>query len=510
MALQRSRSDRAFERLYRRHVDDVYRYAFALLANRADAEDVTQTAFLNAYRAFENGQNPERPLNWLIAITHNVCRQRFRAAARRPSEVVLDRELAAEPFDEERGFRRRDIGRAFSQLTFGQRAALAMRELEGRSYREIAAVLGVTEAAVETLIFRARRAFREQLEGSLSCSEAERAISRQVDGRLGGKERAELRAHLRACSECASLARRFRAQRAALKRLLILPLPQSLSSLSAAGGSSLAGGAALGTGLGVKAVALGASALLAAGVSTEIVTRSGRGSDRIAARAAPRSERPASSPRLAEQLAARPVPRPTAGKAVSAPAHKGTHIAGARGKPGIRGGKATHRLTTTARPTTSDVSATTTRTEIADKPRGRRRAHPAAASRGGADRHADAATHGRAAREKHAVDHLARTKKPPDAAKPAGAPDSEAPHPQKKDKAASGKAASGSVPPASGPPPWSSAGGAASAQTPTPGVPSASSQSTAAGPPGHIDNGPPADPGAQGSSKSKDAGPKNR
>ena len=91
MALPASqaRHDRVFERLYRRHVDDVYRYALAVLGNRADAEDVTQTAFLNAYRAFQSGQQPEQPLNWLIAITHNVCRQRFRDAARQPREVVL-------------------------------------------------------------------------------------------------------------------------------------------------------------------------------------------------------------------------------------------------------------------------------------------------------------------------------------------------------------------------------------------------------------------------------------
>ena len=50
-----ARSDRSFERLYRRHVSDVYRYCLGVLRNPADAEDVTQTAFLNAYRAFQRG-----------------------------------------------------------------------------------------------------------------------------------------------------------------------------------------------------------------------------------------------------------------------------------------------------------------------------------------------------------------------------------------------------------------------------------------------------------------------
>ena len=84
----RPRPDRAFERLYKRHVGDVYRYALAVMRNPADAEDVTQTTFLNAYRAYvEKGSRPEKPQNWLIAIAHNVCRQRFRQSSRRPAEV---------------------------------------------------------------------------------------------------------------------------------------------------------------------------------------------------------------------------------------------------------------------------------------------------------------------------------------------------------------------------------------------------------------------------------------
>ena len=213
----RQRADRAFERLYRRHVDDVYRYALAVLANRSDAEDVTQTTFLNAYRGFETMRHSERSLNWLIAIAHNVCRQRFRDAARRPREVELDLELVAPAHDDGARVRSEDIRRAFSQLSFAQRSALAMRELEGRSYAEIADVLGITASAVETLIFRARRAFREQLEGSLTCDEAEAAISRQLDGMATRGERAALRAHLRACDDCAGLARRFRAQRSWLR-----------------------------------------------------------------------------------------------------------------------------------------------------------------------------------------------------------------------------------------------------------------------------------------------------
>src|SRR5438067_3151770 len=245
---QRQRADRSFERLYRRHVGDVYRYALAVMRNQPDAEDVTQTTFMNALRAFQRGERPEKPQNWLIAIAHNVCRQRFRQSARRPAEVAFDDDIGTgllEPDDETPTGD--DIRRALGHLAFNQRAALVMRELEGRSYAEIAEILDLSPSAVETLIFRARRALREQLETSLTCGEAELAISKQLDGRLKRNERAALRAHLRECKECATFARRQRAQRTAIRSLAAVPVPTSLTSLF--GG----GGAAVGTGLAVKA-----------------------------------------------------------------------------------------------------------------------------------------------------------------------------------------------------------------------------------------------------------------
>ena len=253
---QRPRADRAFERMYQRHVGDVYRYALAVMRNPADAEDVTQTTFLNAYRSFiEKGNRPEKPQNWLIAIAHNVCRQRFRQSARRPSEVAFEDDIGDTIADDDTPSGD-DIRRALSHLAFNQRAALVMRELEGRSYTEIAEILDLSTSAVETLIFRARRALREQLEGSLTCGEAEFAISRQLDGRLPRAERGQLRAHLRECAECAAFARRQRAQRGALKSLALVPLPGSLGSFF--GGSS----AAVGTGVVLKAAALTAGVVI--------------------------------------------------------------------------------------------------------------------------------------------------------------------------------------------------------------------------------------------------------
>jgi RNA polymerase sigma factor (sigma-70 family) len=152
--------EQAFERLYQRYVGDVYRYALALLRNPTDAEDVTQTTFMNAYRAFKRGDEIQKPHNWLIKITHNVARSRYAHAGRRVQEVPLEEHIEQLAVPEDDKANLDTVLRALGQLPFNQRAALVMRELEGRSYAEIAETLGVSVSAVETLIFRARKSLR--------------------------------------------------------------------------------------------------------------------------------------------------------------------------------------------------------------------------------------------------------------------------------------------------------------------------------------------------------------
>jgi RNA polymerase sigma factor (sigma-70 family) len=211
--------DRAFESFYRRHVAEVYQYALAVLTNPADAEDVTQQTFLNAYRAFRKGERPHTPHNWLIKIAHNVCRMRWRQSSRRPPEVPL--ESAPEPAatDDEKASLD-EVLRALARLPFNQRAAIVMREVEGRSYSEIADVLATTVPAVEALLFRART--------------------------------------------------NLRARREALGVLTLVPVPGSLATFG--GGSLLAaGGAGLGAGVVLKAAAVVATGVVAGGLGFKSV-----------------------------------------------------------------------------------------------------------------------------------------------------------------------------------------------------------------------------------------------
>ena len=119
-------ASRALDDLYRSHVSEVYRYAYAVLGNHADAEDVTQPTFVNALRALERGERPRKPSNWLITITHNIVRQRFRQAQARPTEVELDRDVPQEPADTS-GPSMEELVRALQRIPQSQREALVMR-----------------------------------------------------------------------------------------------------------------------------------------------------------------------------------------------------------------------------------------------------------------------------------------------------------------------------------------------------------------------------------------------
>jgi RNA polymerase sigma factor (sigma-70 family) len=263
-----ARTQRSFETLYRAHVSDVYRYALAVTGQTSDAEDVTQTTFMNAYRAYKRGERPRKPQNWLLTIAHNVCRQRARFAYYRVREVEFDENVVESLDPPAEVPSAADIRRALAHLPFAQRAVLVLRELEGRTHAEIAEMMGLTTQATEMLAFRARRALREYLAGSLTCTQAAAALDRQLEGRLETQSAGLLRAHLRECSDCERLARRLRAQQSAWKSLNVVALPTSLRAFDvgrAGAGAAAAGGAGVGAGVAAKVAAVTIAAVTAGG-----------------------------------------------------------------------------------------------------------------------------------------------------------------------------------------------------------------------------------------------------
>src|SRR6187431_2047178 len=257
-------ASREVDDLYRRHGAEVYRYAYAVLGNHADAEDVTQTTFLNAYRALEQGVHQRKPSNWLLTIASNAIKQRFRQEQARPRLVELDEHIAGKESDDD-GPSVGELLTALSKIPPQQRQAIVLREFEGRSYSEIAGILSVTTSALETLLFRARRSLAEELQHHLTCTEAQLAVSRAADGRLGRKERRRLKDHLEECPDCSSFARLQQRHRGALRTLLLVPVPLSLSLFKGFEGTATAATLPA-AGLGAAAATTGVGAVATTGV----------------------------------------------------------------------------------------------------------------------------------------------------------------------------------------------------------------------------------------------------
>jgi RNA polymerase sigma factor (sigma-70 family) len=282
--------------LYRRYASDVFALAFRAVGSRDDAEDVTQTTFLNAHNALIRGVSPTNERAWLLTIARNVCRGRFRTRMRSPHEEPLEESLLASHTENVESIA--PAVDALRALPANQRTALVMWALEGRSKVEIGERFGLRAGAVDALLFRARSTLQEGLRSSdepLCCVDVEAVVERQLAGAVDDHERKALRAHLRACPECASLARRVRAR--SRLRILLLPIDLlgRLAGLLGPAGVKLK----LATGLGA-ALALGTTAVV-----TETRLRPERADVRPTQTARPLVVSPADSPRPTPSRAAR-------------------------------------------------------------------------------------------------------------------------------------------------------------------------------------------------------------
>jgi RNA polymerase sigma-70 factor (ECF subfamily) len=153
--------------LYQAYSGRILGYCLRRLPSREEAEDAVQNTFMNAFRGLRQGVVPRSEAAWLFKIAENVCRERRRSAWRRNQlELVQDPDglagLAVAPpraHDELDG-----LADALAELPSNQQRAILMREWQGLSYREIAEQLELTEGAVETLLFRARRSLARKLD----------------------------------------------------------------------------------------------------------------------------------------------------------------------------------------------------------------------------------------------------------------------------------------------------------------------------------------------------------
>jgi RNA polymerase sigma-70 factor (ECF subfamily) len=159
-------SESTFEQLLKAYEGKVSRLCYAMLGNRALAEETSQEVFLRIWRALGAFRGEASLSTWVYTITRNACLtaiERMKAAA---TESLADpdifRRVQARELERARREPRTDVLAWLADLPESQRQALTLFYLEERSYKEVAAALGAPMGTVKTWICRGRRALVER------------------------------------------------------------------------------------------------------------------------------------------------------------------------------------------------------------------------------------------------------------------------------------------------------------------------------------------------------------
>ena len=159
----------------------VFSTAYRLLADRAEAEDISQEVFLKAYTHFDDLRGSSAVGGWLKTVTRNLClthltrrRSRWKLFSEFESDEdaplgqfearLAEQETTSQTLDA--ADRREVLSAELDRLPAPQRVVLVLYHFHERSYEEIAAQLKVSLAKVKIDIYRARKTLRQRLEGS--------------------------------------------------------------------------------------------------------------------------------------------------------------------------------------------------------------------------------------------------------------------------------------------------------------------------------------------------------
>jgi RNA polymerase sigma-70 factor (ECF subfamily) len=179
---------RAFELLVIKYQRKLGRLLSRMVRDPGEVEDVTQEAFIKAYRALPNFRGESAFYTWLYRIAINTAKNYLVALGRRaPTTTEFDNE-DAESFDDAEALRdtatpenllmgrevATAVNRAVEALPEDLRTAITLREIEGLSYEEIAGVMSCPIGTVRSRIFRAREAIAVELRPLLGTDENRR------------------------------------------------------------------------------------------------------------------------------------------------------------------------------------------------------------------------------------------------------------------------------------------------------------------------------------------------
>ena len=159
----------AYQALVKRHLKSISHYAYRLLGNQKDTEDITQEVFL---RLWNNAQKwkPEKSklTTWLHRIAHNLCIDYLRKYGRMQTQDSFDDEADDSPSEnkesmDEKNSQIKLLSEAIGSLPENQRSALSLCHYQGFSNKEAAAIMNISVKALESAIARAKRSLREKL-----------------------------------------------------------------------------------------------------------------------------------------------------------------------------------------------------------------------------------------------------------------------------------------------------------------------------------------------------------
>jgi len=252
----------AFEAIFQRYHQDLYRFCLATTGNVQDAQDALQNTMVKVMRALPGEERQIKLKPWLYRIARNesveTLRRRRDGSELEPEQMAASWEIAETAEARER---LRGLLVDLKELPERQRAALLMRELAGLDFAEIGETFGTSAAVARQTLYEARLSLRQMQEGrEMSCETVMKALS-DADGRV--TRRRDVRAHLRHCDRCRAFRDGIATRREELAAIAPIPLVASLGLLQGVLAShATAGsiGAAAGVGTEVAAGAAGAGA----------------------------------------------------------------------------------------------------------------------------------------------------------------------------------------------------------------------------------------------------------
>lgn len=179
IGLIRSGKTEYFNELVNRYENHIFQYTFRMCGNEADAEDVLQETFLNAFRAIDTFRGDAKLTTWLYRIANNSCLMK-----RRKSKFAPDQEISLSDFPMEQDFEpdgilmpppsspvknllnhefREILQRLLLELPKHYRQAFVLADIQGFSGQEIAEILGISIPTVKSRLHRARVFLRNRL-----------------------------------------------------------------------------------------------------------------------------------------------------------------------------------------------------------------------------------------------------------------------------------------------------------------------------------------------------------